>query len=63
MPVRDCYTHLNFGCTVDVLQKYINNVKTGDVQRITLHNDSRDRGSVTHYNIPLIIEDRAYESH
>ena len=60
MPVRDCYPHLNFGCIVDVLQKYIDIVKTGDVQRITLRNNSGDLVSVTHQNDPLIIEDRAY---
>ena len=44
-------------------KEYIHVVKTGEVQRITLCSASGDCGFGTHYNAPLIVEDKAYEPH
>ena len=44
-------------------KEYIHVVKTGEVQRITLCSASGDCGFGAHYNVPLIVEDKAYEPH
>ena len=44
-------------------KKFTDVVKTNEMQRITLCSASGDCGFGTHYNAPLIVEDKAYEPH